>query len=223
MDTILEHNTITRSDITSDAAMAQSTTGIATRSLKPHNPRAILASPDDVLRLAQSYFYLKANNLDHTTDPPTPRPIPPTPAGLAVHLGFASRTQMMKAIEDTKHPEESRSIIAYALTQIEEYIMENALTDRLNVPMAKFTLSSTLGVIEKKEVNTTEDKTVRYVISTAEPVSKEEEEEISRLEALLQQQEENELMVAGRAEMLSKIDRGNVTEPLHSRVDIGDI
>lgn len=105
---------------------------------------------------------------------------------------------MMRAVENENYPEESRNIIASALSQIEAYLTECALVDILNVPMTKFTLSSTLGVVEKREINTTEDKVIRYILSTADPIDDKEAEEIERLESTLEEQTKNELLVAGR-------------------------
>ncbi len=127
-----------------------------------YSPSAILANPDGLVQLIDTFFHLKLNNVDHHTNEVTP--LPPTPAALASHLGFASRGIMMKAVDDPHHPEESRFLIASALTQIEAYLTENALIDRINVPMTKFTLSATLGVVEKKEVISQDDNKIQINI-----------------------------------------------------------
>lgn len=160
------------------------------------SPAAILASPEEVYRLCDSFFHMKVHNRCPETN--ELRPIPPTAAGLAVHLGFASRQSMMNAIENEQYEEQSRYTVAFALTQIEEYVTEGALMDKLNVNMSKFTLSATLNVVEKKEINTNSQKTINYVISTAAPTSTDEAIEMDRLETALKEQTANDLMVSGR-------------------------
>lgn len=150
-------------------------------------PQAILSSPEEVFRLTSTFFATY-----------TEQGKPPTPASLAYFLGFASRTQMMQALSNDKISEESRHNLAMALTKIEAELGEQGLQDSVNVTMAKFLMSSTLGVVEKKEVNSSQDTTIRYVISTAEPASLEQATEIERLEAELERQTNAELQLSGK-------------------------
>lgn len=172
---------------TNDPTQQAKATQALTQMSRPQSPFAILASPDDVFRLASTFFATKEEQGK-----------PPTPAGLATFMGFASRAQMMQALNNPKYPEESLHYLAHALTVIEATLSEDALTDKINVPMTKYLMSATLGVVEKKEVKETSDKTIRYVISTAEPSSPEEALEIQRLEEELERQTTAELTLAGK-------------------------
>ena len=133
------------------------------------HPVAILGRPDTLMRLVDTYFArhdtyeydyrpMRDENGEPTGESTKTQRTPPTPAGLAVHLGFTSVPVMLDAVSDTKHPEESRNVLLQALTRIEASLSADALMDRLNVPFTKFMLSARLGVVEKKESVITDTK-----------------------------------------------------------------
>ena len=117
--------------------------------LTSFHPASIMASPDMLRTNAEMYFMLT--------------PVP-TPAGLCLHLGFASARLMMNAIESEDHPEESRYVLACAVTKLEDALTTSALKDDVNVTMAKFVLSARLGMAEKSEKHTMNDSVMNIQV-----------------------------------------------------------
>ena len=101
----------------------------------------VMASPDTLLRLARTHFAL--NEL-------------PTPASLALAMGFATVPQMIKAATDEDYPFDSRQFFSAALTQLEDELSRGGLTERTHAACTKFIRAARLNGVEPRTAQ--EDK-----------------------------------------------------------------
>ena len=102
--------------------------------IQPHQS-AIMRKPSTLHHLADAYLGL------------TPTP---TPAGLAVALGFTSVPAMIKAVEDPAHPQESRDTLSTVLTLLEDRLTVAGLLERTHPAFTKYIMSARLNVVEPK-------------------------------------------------------------------------
>ena len=72
---------------------------------------------------------------------------PPTPASLAIALGFTTVPRMLDATTDERYPEESRELLQFALTQLEATLSEDALMDKINVSFTKFMMDARMNIV----------------------------------------------------------------------------
>ena len=131
------------------------------KKLTRFHPATILANARKLEERAEMYFRLLPVRADDTAPNDTPALVhtqePPTPAGLALFLGFSSAQAMLNAADNEDYPLESRHVLARALTTIEDRLVAAGLMDNVNVTMAKFVLSARLNMVEKSERHTTSD------------------------------------------------------------------
>lgn len=151
--------------IDASTPLTGSSRAIIPTSLESFSPRAITARPKALRTLIKQYF-------DTALFSPADQPKPVlSPAGLAIHLGFASVSQMGRTIHNEDLPKESRHLLRQAFTHMEAYLTENGLAEKISVPMAKFIMSARLDVVPKTEVKSAEDNRVQIHIEGVSSMS----------------------------------------------------
>jgi len=170
-------------------------------------PKIIMADPETMKRLAEVYFSTEEV---------------PTPAGLALALGFSTAQVMVNALSlvDKTISDYSRHVLAQIITRLEDEMSRRALAKQIDVAMTKFILSARLAMSEKRETTITENsnKTIKIITASSEPVDAVELDEVLRLETALTQQTAAELAAIDG----SGIGK-NVKDPNKKALDIEDI
>jgi len=93
----------------------------------------------------------------------------PTPESFARALGFANFNSLKKAIENIDHPEDSRHYLLIGCSILADFLTRVGLTEKLNQSFGKFLMSAYLGISEKTEVYTQEDKRIVVLWGQAAP------------------------------------------------------
>lgn len=128
----------------------------------PFHPKAIMARPETLQRLCNQYYDGLQGPLD--AEGISSYEEPPTPAGLALHLGFANVTTMIAAAEDPSHPLETRHYLNAALTTLEDHLTRSGLTEKTHPAFTKYIMSARLKVVEPRPQDAEDKPTININI-----------------------------------------------------------